>query len=250
MPEGPEVRIMTEDNNMTYDILYNIKFYKRSKINKKNIKNFSKIKYPQEIKKHYNIGKEIFIVLEKYIIIINLGFGKYDNYKNKYTIIEFELLNNKKTYINDMRKFSSFDIIKKEEFNNYINNLGYDPLHHNINFEKFYNNYILKYNSKQDIYKKLLDQRIFAGCGNYIRCELIYDSKVDPFCDYNKITKRNWKRIFKSYNKIVKKSYKLQNNFSSIIFNVYRRVDKNDVIKIKDNNRTFWYSTSIKYYKC
>lgn len=249
MPEGPEVKLMTEKYNMTNLFLNNISFSKYSKYNNSNIKYFNKLMFPSKVIKHFNIGKEIFIQFKNYTIIINLGFAYLSKIKNKYTIITFQF-KNYNIYINDMRKFSSFEILHNNYIHKYINNLGYDPLYYNINFNTFYNNFIIKYNSKQEIYKKLLDQRIFSGCGNYIRCELIYDSKISPFCSYNNLTKQNWKKIFISYNKITRNSYYLQKNNKYLLMKVYRRTDKNDVIRIVNNNRSFWYSKSINYIHC
>ena len=249
MPEGPEVRLMTENYNMSNEILKEIKFYKYSKIKKSNIKGYNKLKYPMKIIKHFNIGKEIFIKLKEYTIIINLGFGYFSNRENKYTIIEVKT-NKSNILINDRRKFSSFEIISNKDLNEYIDKLGYDPLYYNINFETFYNRYILRYKSSQELYKKLLDQRIFSGSGNYIRCELIYDSKVNPFCQYDKLSKNSWRKIYKSYNKITRRSYYSQKNNKYFEMKVYGRVDKKDVVRIVDNNRSFWYSKSIKYLKC
>lgn len=252
MPEGPEVKLMVNDTNMISNILKNIIFTKYSKF-KKSMKNYKNLSFPEKILKNYTIGKEIFIELKNYIIILNLGFGRLNNFETKYCVIKF-ILNNKTVYLNDMRKFSSIDIIKRKDLKKYQEKLGYDPLYHkNIGFKDFYEKYVLKVNSRQKIYKKLLDQRIFAGCGNYIRCELIYDSKVNPFCIYNKMSKKNWKRIFKSYKKIYISSYNSQIKpfyYGNFTFKVYRRIDKKEVKRIKNNNRSFWYSINIKYYNC
>ena len=238
MPEGPEVKLMVENIKIKRDEkLNNIVFTKRStRFNENNLDLFSQLKktFSNKIKKFFTKGKEIFLRLDGYIIIINLGFGRIEKFPDKYTLVEFHT--NKQTfYLNDTRKFSSFEIVKEEELNKHINHLGYDPLYHKLTFQEVYDVYIQKFKSRQPIMDKLLDQRIFAGCGNYIRAEVIYDSRISPFCKYNELTKDMWKKIYKSYNKIVLGSYNAQKNevFNNFKFNIFRRRDRKDIKYIK-----------------
>lgn len=248
MPEGPEISYMV-DNIQSYKNkkLKKIIINKYSKYYKKNIKHFNKLKknLPTKILKIYNVGKRIFIKLDNgYNLIFNMGMsGRLtNNFDDKYNSMIF-IFENKKMYFNDLRKFGTLRISKNIE--KYENEMGYDPIRRDISFSDFYKKYIENNKSKQLLAIKLLDQKIFAGLGNYIRAEILYDTKIDPFCKFNKIPKNYWKKIYNSYKKISLSSY----NYN-YLFKAYQRIDKSNIIAKKVNNRTLWYDPNRIKYKC
>ena len=91
---------------------------------------------------------------------------------------------------------------------------------------------------------------IFAGIGNYIRAEMIYDTKIDPFCIFGDLGKPLIKKLFLSFRKIVYKSYLYQKGKGSFEFNSYGRKDKKNIKRIVLNYRTFWYDPNRIKYKC
>lgn len=245
MPEGPEIQLMVDELNFIKGkILKQIKLTGyRKKIN------LNKLRVPTKIKNIFSIGKEIFIVLTNKYLVLNMGMtGNLTEYKSKYTVIEFILSGNKNIYMNDKRKFGSFEI--KDNIVDDINRLGYDPLHNKIKFEQFYEDYVKRINSRQQLFMKMLDQTIFAGMGNYLRAEVIYHSRIDPFCRYNELTKKMWNKLFNSYKLITIKSYNNQKNLKSFYFQAYKRTDKRGLKRIIRNNRSFWYFPYRIKYKC
>ena len=60
---------------------------------------------------------------------------------------------------------------------------------------------------KKEIAKFLLDQDKFSGIGNYLRAEILYDSKIDPFRKVGSLSKKEIDNLFKSTKKIVLKAY-------------------------------------------
>jgi formamidopyrimidine-DNA glycosylase len=256
MPELSEISYMTDNiqfaKNQTLEDIIISKF---SKYKKKEPKNFNELKkdLPAKIKDIYNIGKRIFIILEnEFNLFLNMGMsGELVNYKDeKYNSIEFKLKNGKSFYFNDVRKFGTIRIDKHLE--KYEKELGYDPIHEDISFEEFFQKYIKKKKSKQSLALKMLDQKIFAGLGNYLRAEILYDTKIDPFCEFNKVPKDYWEKIYISYKKISKKSYDSQTgkSYSQFSFQAYQRDDKNGIVSKKVNGRTLWYDPSRIKYKC
>ena len=246
MPELPEITYMINNiKKFKGKKLKEIVFSKYSKYYKKDIKNLDKIIFPNKIKNIFNIGKRIFIILTgNYHIIMNMGMsGNLSKSKDeKYNSIIFNLTNNRSFYMNDLRKFGTMRIVNN--IDKYINELGYDPYYHNISFEKFYEKYIEKKKSKQLLAFKLMDQSIFAGLGNYLRAEILYDTKIDPFCIFDNVPKKYWEKIYKSYKKMTYKYYYVYN------FKAYGRTDKKNIIQKKINGRTLWYDPSRIIYKC
>jgi formamidopyrimidine-DNA glycosylase len=253
MPEGPEITLMIDNLKFIKNKnLKDIVLTSRSRYTPSEIKNFRDLKknLPLKIKKIYNIGKEIFIHLSNdYFLILNMGMsGNLSTYKDEYTVIEFKLNKKKSFYMNDPRKFGTFEI--KRNINDDIKKLGYDPINTKLSFDKFYENYIQKYKSRQYLYMKLLDQRIFAGMGNYLRAEVIYHSRVDPFCTYDKVSKNMWKRIYNSYKLLSIKSYISQSKLYGFSFQAYKRTDKDGLKRIINNKRSFWFFPKRIKYKC
>lgn len=246
MPELPEITYMTNNiKNFKGKVLKEIIFSKYSKYYKKNIKNLNKIKLPNKIKDIFNIGKRIFIILNgDFHIIMNMGMtGNLSKLKDeKYNSIIFNFTNNKSFYMNDLRKFATIRVVNN--IDKYINELGYDPYYHNISFQEFYEKYIEKKKSKQTLAFKLMDQSIFAGLGNYLRAEILYDTKIDPFCIFDNVPKKYWEKIYKSYKKMTYKYYYVYD------FKAYSRKDKKNIIQKDINGRTLWYDPSRIIYKC
>jgi len=83
-------------------------------------------------------------------------------------------------YFNDPRHFGTIKFGTEEELEDKLFSLGWDPLEEDLK-NKFYfiKNKISK--SKKSIGEVLLDQKIFAGCGNYVRAEALYRAEVNPW---------------------------------------------------------------------
>jgi len=254
MPELPEITYMTNlIQSFKEKTLKEIIFSSYSKYFKKSLDNLDKIKFPIKVKDIYNIGKRIFIIFEnsEYHIIMNMGLtGDISLIKDeKYNSLSFNFSNNKSFYMNDVRKFATIRIVNN--IDKYINELGYDPLHQKITFEEFYSKYIEKKKSKQILAIKLMDQGIFAGLGNYLRAEILYETKIDPFCIFNDVPKKYWKKIYKSYGKLSKIHFENDSSKKEYLnFKAYTRKDKSNIINKDINGRTLWYDPKRIKYKC
>jgi len=101
---------------------------------------------------------------EKKHMCIGFYFGEYPS--NSSENLSFESI-----YFNDPRHFGTVKLIKDEQaLLNKLNSLGWDPLQDKLeNYQEHINNSLQK--SSKPIVKLLMDQSIFAGVGNYIKCE-------------------------------------------------------------------------------
>lgn len=254
MPELPEITFMVNKlKNIKGETLKTIIIGNKSKYIKKKPNNFGKFinLLPLKIKNIFNIGKRIFILFENdWFFILNMGMSGILSYDiDKHNVFEF-ILSNKTFYFNDQRRFGTLRIFNNN-LNKYIKEMGYDPLYHGINFEEFYKKYIIKRKSKLTLAEKLLDQKIFAGLGNYLRAEILYDTQIDPFCIFNNLKKNHWKLIYNSYNKLVKLyTNNKKSNKYLYEFKIYNRVDKKETKKKKIKGRMLWYSEDRIKYKC
>lgn len=194
MPESPEVR---EYYNFIKPILLNktinnIKIlsgkYQKNKptnwdILEKKIYNknyiISKKNYVSDITVK---GKTIFIEISIKNDFIWLSFthgmtGWWDIEFTKHSRISFELENNITLYYNDTRNFGKMSIyIDKIDYENAINHLGPNVLDENLTYNEFYSRIDKKPRSK--IGAVLLDQKLIAGIGNYMRCDILWHCRL------------------------------------------------------------------------
>ena len=187
MPESPEVREY-----------YN--FIKSSLLNKK-IKNIEILsgKYEKTPPENWNClekrlsdknkvidivvkGKTIFIEIKSKDNSIWLSFthgmtGYWDTEKIKHSRILFSIENNLEIYYNDTRNFGKMKIyVNKIDYINAISHLGPDVLDENLTYDQFYSRINNKPRSK--IGAVLLDQKLIAGIGNYMRCDILWYAKL------------------------------------------------------------------------
>jgi formamidopyrimidine-DNA glycosylase len=92
-------------------------------------------------------------------------------------------------YFNDPRHFGTIKFTNdSRELSSKLNELGWDPLTQPLPQDTFFNK--LKRSSKP-IGQVLMDQKLFAGVGNYIRAEALYRSKISPWRQTNMLVEES-----------------------------------------------------------
>lgn len=136
---------------------------------------------------------------------ITLGMSGSFGKQNKHSAIEF-VFDNGTVYFNDIRHFGTFKVVKgKSELNKKLNSLGWDPLKE----PKAPNSLlpaIRKQNSKA-IGAVLMDQKVFAGLGNYLRSEILYASGINPFTLTSDLSDQSLLTIAENYRRIAEEAY-------------------------------------------
>jgi formamidopyrimidine-DNA glycosylase len=182
MPEGPEV---LEYYNFIKEFFYdntlcNIEIVSGKYI-KKELPNFDIFKQslPCKINDITIKGKTIFIKFDnKYGLVITHGMSGYWSDENeKHSRIKFELKNDNLYYV-DPRNFGSIIVcLNDEEFYFRENKLGPYIFDKNMSYELFYSR--LDKKPKTKIAIALLDQNLLSGIGNYLRCDILWYSKIN-----------------------------------------------------------------------
>lgn len=127
-------------------------------------------------------GKTIFIEINLKNNLIWLSFthgmtGFWDTEKIKHSRILFRIKNGETIYYNDTRNFGKMNIyIDKVDYTNAIDHLGPDVLDENLTYDQFYSRIDTKPRSK--IGAVLLDQKLIAGIGNYMRCDILWYARL------------------------------------------------------------------------
>ena len=204
MPEGPEVKYLVDylnkqlKNNKITDIIIHGGRYKRHK----NLYNENlKIIFPLKINKIECHGKFIYWDLEKYILFNTLGMSGWWIYeKEKHSNIEFKL-SKCSIYFNDYRNFGTLKFCTRDNLDKKLKELGPDILTLKDEKENFKKRLDKKRNDTT-IGAAIMDQKVAAGCGNYIRSECLYIAKVSPFRKVKDLSEEEIFRIWEILNQL------------------------------------------------
>ncbi len=277
MPEGPEVRQIVDKLNKKFKnkIIKNIEILggRYSKISKEKT-NFSKLN-GLKILSIKNYGKFIYwIFYETDMVLFNtLGMsGWWTNNEEPHNNIKFIFDDNTCIYFNDPRNFGTIIISNKNNLDKKLKILGADIFN-----KEHLNIFIDRLNKKRDdtmICNALLEQKVIAGCGNYLRAEALYIAKISPFRTIKDLSENEITILYDIlvqlawyyYNEkkgreinIIDNKYKLSADYKKQgpskykpadgFFHVYRqKYDRlgNKVLTKEINNRTIHYVPNIQ----
>ena len=209
MPEGPEIYSLGVD---LYKRIHNTDLLKikliSGKYKRKAFKGYNLLRkiLPSKILSIETYGKILIIRLEEdYNLVITFGMTGFITFSNiKHNHIKF--ITSKNTfYYNDQRNFGNIYLLKSDVLNDKLKNIGPDLLNDNITFDIFKN----QFNKFRDRFPKreicllLFDQSFVAGIGNYLRSDILWLSKINPYLTLEDITYYQLKKLYNnSYNLI------------------------------------------------
>lgn len=137
---------------------------------------------------------------------ITLGMSGSFGKQQKHSALKF-VFDNGEVFFNDPRHFGTFRIVNEDmELSLKLSTLGWDPLQYPIIPSDITKT--LRKKSDKTISEVLLDQRIFAGVGNYIRSEALYAAKMHPNKLVRDLTDNDIERLCGEIILIVKEAYK------------------------------------------
>jgi formamidopyrimidine-DNA glycosylase len=98
--------------------------------------------------------------------------------QNKHSAIKYSFDDGSYVFFNDIRRFGNIKIASRRELQEKLDSLGWDPLQ-----EPEMPNWLLKFfrlKNHKTIVEVMMDQSILNGCGNYIKSDSLYLSKIHP----------------------------------------------------------------------
>jgi formamidopyrimidine-DNA glycosylase len=108
---------------------------------------------------------------------------------------------------NDPRHFGTIKFTNNPaELNSKLSELGWDPLARTFESYKGFITDQLKY-SRKCIGEILMNQRVFAGVGNYIRAEALYEAKISPWRAANLLGPEEITHLCKAIVHVMQESY-------------------------------------------
>ncbi len=262
MPEAPEVRIMVERYLKPY-VGATMKHFRivsgrYKKHGFPSLYHSLENHMPLRISKVGTKGKASWIELEGskgvwYAIYITLGMtGHYKKEASKHTHYHF-ITNRGTIYLEDMRNFGTIRIFnKKEELQNKIDSLGLDFFSKKeATWKHFYEIWTVM-NPKMLVCDALMDQERFAGIGNYIRAEVMYRSRINPFRPIGTLQREEVRRLYRAIMNIMKESYEEQKQYGLLenTFYVYMQQETNKGERVERTpwkGRSIWWVPSVQH---
>lgn len=209
MPEGPEVRVITDQ----------LQKFIGSKIERTKVyvKKYAFHSEGDTITDIVAIGKKlIFTFNDDHACVLRLGMtGKILMKADKYTTLEIHTSKGS-IYFDDARKFGRCDYLEPGYLLEYLQAFGMVVLNTAREIKKYdlikLNCDILlemvrKYPRRQ-ITAFLMDDSIIDGVGNYLKSEIIHDIGVSPFIKIGELSDAQVMKLCKSIDKIMKAAYK------------------------------------------
>lgn len=262
MPEGPEVRRVTQDlakelSGMTLESIEILS----GRYTKAPIESLTEINsvLPTKIIGAGCHGKFIYIITSSGFHIWNtLGMsGTWSLEPTKHSRVSLNLSTKKKLYFNDIRNFGTLKIVYgKSRLIKKLTSLGPDMLAIDIDEDFFVSR--MRQKDSLPITKVLMNQAVFSGIGNYVKAESLWLAKIDPNSLVEEISDTELKKLCICIKKILRESYntggatfktfenleKVNENYAERFLCYGRKIDAegNLVIKTKtpDGRTTHW----------
>ena len=206
MPEGPEVKYITNylngnlKNKTLNEITINSGRYKKNGP-PKGYNQFVKL-LPLKLKSINCYGKFIWWEFEDtdFTLWNTLGMSGWWNFSDgeKHNNVSFKFDKNIVTHFNDYRNFGTFIFCTKDNLKKKLEKFGPDILDISLkdSGKILFKKKIDRKRSDTFIATALLDQGVAAGCGNYIRAEVLYLAKISPFRELNDLTEEEINKIW------------------------------------------------------
>ena len=127
------------------------------------------------------------------------------NKREKFSSLEFRFENDLSVYFNDVRKFAVIEFAEKfNDIKPLLDKLGPDVLK-DLNYKNFEE--IIEKKKRTNITKFLMDQENISGIGNYLKAEILYESKISPHRTVGSLSDDEVKILYENIKKIPKLSY-------------------------------------------
>lgn len=220
MPESPEVRIITEQlsHALTSSTIKDVvvlggRFLKNPPDYLENIRQT----FPTKITEIKCKGKFIWFGFDNGWYLFNtLGMtGSWSFEKQKHSALHIEM-DEKNIFFFDPRHFGTVKFAHGvEALNTKLNSLGLDLL------DKAISNIDPKYSVRKQLQNRpngetlaesLMNQKIFAGVGNYIKSEALYRAGLSPWRNSNTLTNEEYFALSEALTKVMLESYKTGGN--------------------------------------
>jgi len=210
MPEGPECKFYVDVLNelLQGKTVTDIKIIDGRYVRRGAPSGFKEFKLPHKIIQVGVKGKFIFFQFDTCYVWNTLGMtGCWTDEQDKDTRLVFSY-GRKKLYFGDKRNFGTFKFgMTADETATKLNSLGFDLLNTDEPSESSVDLFSLRRNKDKTLPEILMDQKNYAGVGNYIKSEALYRAKLSPHRTGGSLSAREIKRLHETISSVMKASY-------------------------------------------
>ena len=248
MPEGPEVKIMTEfiGHLANSKALISVTVIKDSFL--KRTEDLDKIKLPQNIIAVESKGKFTYLLLEdKTAIGITYGMtGNITLKEHKHNAVQFICSDGTVFYYNSIRHFGTVVFMTNKELTEKLDSLGNDILNLPILSEQELVSRWRTKNNKNICSLLIQNQELVCGIGNYLKSEILYNCKVYPLADVKELSDNVLYELYINARTVAYSVYILGGPYKSHnVLKIYDQItdplgNKIDKIETPDKRSTHW----------
>jgi len=219
MPEGPEVTVIKDclNDHLKGHTATGVSFPVGSKFLKKSPDGYNdfKVSLPLKIQEVKSKGKFIYFVFEGgwYMmcrLLMNGGWHlkkapKHNHFEMEY--LEGSASKTNSVWFVDPRHFGTLKWTKKKsDLDAELNKIGIDILNETVKEDDYLK--VLKSFPRRKIASVLMDQSIYSGVGNYLKAEILYQSKISPHALVKNLSDKKLKELLKVTAEKITASYK------------------------------------------
>ena len=211
MPEGPEVRRISVDlaRSVAGKYLESVSVLSGRYL-KKDFVGFHQLKgcLPDKIIGIGAHGKFLYMLLSSgNNIWSTLGMtGKWSREHSKHSRVQFLLSGGSKIYFDDIRNFGTLKCVYgPHALCSRLEKLGPDMLAEDVSSDKFLE--CVRKRDNWNITKVLMDQKIVAGVGNYIKAESLWLAGINPNRKVSEITDGELMLLNTAIKEVMRSSY-------------------------------------------
>lgn len=220
MPEGSEVARTAYSLNkkLSGKWLHSIKINEKSRYHKVGgIEKIDRTPFPIFLDKIYSKGKKVIFECKTLVKELNIYLisalamsGRWQYEEGKHSGIEF-CFEDMSTFFEDQRHFGSLLIcFGEEEKKSALKSVGPDFLTEEISYETYNEVLSRKRIGKKEICSFLLEQKYFSGIGNWVRAEVLYESRIAPYRTLESLNDEEKRRLYYYSSKILKDAYEVK----------------------------------------
>lgn len=218
MPEAAEVKIFTDQLTKEFggQALQNLEVV-GGRFLKEPIPNIKELNFPLKKVNFNSKGKFLYWTFGNWqfneevddnietVFFITLGMAASFGPQSKHSALKFTF-DKGDIYFNDIRHFGTFKISDKVSLEEKLFSLGWDALKYPTMPEALPNLLKSKHGNKT-IAETLLNQKVFAGVGNYIRSEALYVSGIHPLRLVKDLSTEEISTLSSNIVKVVQEAY-------------------------------------------
>lgn len=210
MPESAECRLTAEYLNSR---LENKVIYKWVFLDEKEPRGFDEVEVnlPLLVERVSCKGKLIFFVLhnenQHFYVLHSLRMtGKWQDEQDGHCRWYIETDNDEKIWFRNPRCLATLQFTSDDKvFQKMLDDLGPDILTDEFNLKTWKT--LLRQHKKKNITSFLMNQNIISGCGNYIKAEVLYYSKISPLRKVGSLNENEQDQLFEALRIIPRMAY-------------------------------------------